>query len=76
MLRSQYVSHTLCIRYVYVEYATDTLSIRSFHLKLDVSGPTRCNSVGIWTLTIFQPFFVYVGIRLGDTLRCDRALTN
>ena len=29
-----------------------------------------------WTLTIFELFFVYVGIRSGHTPWCDRALTN
>ena len=61
-----YTFNTLWIRYGYVHSITD----------VDFSDTIRWEVGRSWTLTIFELFFVYVGIRSGHTPWCDRAFTQ
>ena len=61
-----YTFNTLWIRYGYVHSNTD----------VDFSDAIRWEVGRSWTLTIFELFFVYVGIRSGHTPWCDRAFRH
>ena len=61
-----YTFNTLWIRYGYVHSNTD----------VDFSDAIRWEVGRSWTLTIFELFFVYVGIRSGHTPWCDRAIKD
>ena len=61
-----YTFNTLWIRYGYVHSNTD----------VDFSDAIRLEVGRSWTLTIFELFFVYVGIRSGHTPWCGRAFTQ
>ena len=77
-IRYEYVKHTFAYAVIRCHYAMDTLWIRYGYVHsntdVDFSDAIRWEVGRSWTLTIFELFFVYVGIRSGHTPWCDRPI--